>query len=79
MLYSLKRQVHQVKYSELVRSGATEAELQEQLAGGGMTAITRRIPRNLREAGTEGGNLRGISFSTFTRMCVIEEPVKKGQ
>lgn len=29
-----QRQVHEVKYSELVNSGATEMELQEQLVGG---------------------------------------------
>lgn len=68
-----------MKYSKLVRSGATEAELQEQLAEDGMTAITRRIPRNLKGAGTEAANLRGISFSTFIHMRMIEEPVKKGQ
>ena len=70
--------MHQVKYSELVRSGATETELQEQLAGGGMTTITMRIPRNLKEAGAEAANLRGISFSAFVRMCMLEELSKKG-
>lgn len=66
-----------MKYSELVRSGATEAGLQEQLAGGGMTAITRRILRNLKGAGTEAANLRGISFSTFIHMRMIEEPTEE--
>ena len=68
-----------MKYSKLMRSGATETELQEQLTGGDMTTITMRIPRNLREAGAEAANLRGISFSAFIRMCMIEELVKKGQ
>lgn len=68
-----------MKYSKLMRSGATETELQEQLTGGDMTTITMRIPRNLKEAGAEAANLRGISFSAFIRMCMIEELVKKGQ
>ena len=68
-----------MKYSKLMRSGATETELQEQLTGGDMTTITMRIPRNLREAGAEAANLRDISFSAFIRMCMIEELVKKGQ
>lgn len=68
-----------MKYSELVRSGASETELQERLAGGGMTTITMRIPKNLKDAGAEAANLRGISFSAFIRMCVIDELAKKGQ
>ena len=72
-----QRQVHEVKYSELVNSGATETELQEQLVGGDMTTITMRIPRNLKEAGAEAAALRCISFSAFIRMCMIEELVKR--
>ena len=76
-MYLHKRQVHEVKYSELVDSGATETELQEQLVGGDMTTITMRIPRNLKEAGAEAAALKGISFSAFIRMCMIEELVKR--
>lgn len=76
-LYLLKRQVYRVKYSELVNSIATETELQEQLVGGDMTTITMRIPRNLKEAGAEVASLRGISFSAFIRMCMIEELSKR--
>lgn len=76
-LYLLKRQVHQVKYSELVNSVVTETELQEQLVAGDMTTITMRIPRNLKEAGAEVASLRGISFSAFIRMCMIEELSKR--
>lgn len=78
-MYLRKRQVHEVKYSRLVSSGATETELQEQLVGGDMTTITMRIPRNLKEAGAEAAALKGISFSAFIRMCMIEELTKKGQ
>lgn len=69
--------MHEVKYLELVNSSVTETELQEQLVGGDMTTITMRIPRNLKEAGAEAAALRGISFSAFIRMYMIEELVKR--
>ena len=68
-----------MKYSELVNSGATETELQEQLVGGDMTTITMRIPRNLKEAGAETANLRGISFSAFIRELLIVNLTKEGK
>ena len=69
--------MHKMKYLELVNSGATETELQEQPVGGDMTTITMRIPRNLKEAGAEGANLHDISLSVFIYMCMIEELVKR--
>ena len=68
-----------MKYSELVNSGGTETELQEQLVSGDMTTITMRIPRNLKEAGAEAANLRGISFSAFIRELLIVDLTKKGK
>lgn len=73
----LKSQVHKVKYSELVNSGAIETELQEQPVGDDMTTITMHIPRNLKKAGTEGANLYDISFIVFICMRMIEELVKR--
>lgn len=71
--------MHEVKYSELVNSGATETELQEQLVGGDMTTITMRIPRNLKEAGAEAAALKGISFSAFIREMLIVNLTKEGK
>lgn len=68
-----------MKYTDLVEGGATETEKQEFLVGGDMTAITIRIPRNLRDAGKETAALNGISFSAYVRICMIEELVKKGR
>lgn len=68
-----------MKYSELVESGATVTEKREHLVGGDMTTITIRIPRNLKEAAAETAVLRGMSFSAFARMCMIDELTKKGQ
>lgn len=68
-----------MKYSDLVENGATDTEKQEFLVGGDITAITIRIPKNLRDAGKEAVALKGVSFSAFIRMCMIEELTKKGQ
>ena len=60
-------------YSELVENGASKQELKEFFAGGGQTAITVRIPANLRDAFKEEAELRGMNFSAFLRMCMILE------
>lgn len=68
-----------MKYSNLVENGATDTEKQEFLVGGDMAAITIRIPKNLRDVGKEAATLKGMSFSAFICMCMIEELSKKGQ
>lgn len=60
-------------YSDLIEKGASRQELKEFFAGGGQTAITIRIPANLRDAFKEEAELRGMNFSAFLRMCMIEE------
>lgn len=77
LVFKRMRQVLQVKYSELVHSGASRIELQEQLVGGEMTTITMRISKNLKEAGVEAARLRGVSFSAFIRSCMIDELSRK--
>ena len=66
-----------MKYSDLVENGSTDTQKQEFLVDGGMTAITVRIPRNLRDAGKEAAALKGMSFSTYVRLCMIENLTKK--
>lgn len=68
-----------MKYSNLVESGANDTEKQEFLVRGEMTAITIRIPKTLGDAGKEAAALRGISFSAYIRMCMLDGLVKKGQ
>ncbi len=60
-------------YKELVRSGASRAELVEYVTAGEMTAVTIRIPENLREASKECAALRGMSLSALIRNCLITE------
>lgn len=59
-----------MKYSDLIENGANTIEKQEFLDGGDMTAVTIRIPKNLRDAGKEEA-LKGVSFSTYIRMCML--------
>lgn len=65
-----------MKYSELVESEATRTERQEYLTGGETTAITIRIPKKLKEAAAERAALKGISFSAYARMCIIDDLVE---
>lgn len=64
-------------YSDLIEKGASKQELKEFFAGGGQTAITIRIPANLRDAFKEEAELRGMNFSAFLRMCMIQELSKR--
>lgn len=63
----------QIKYSELVESGASEAQRQDYLAEGEPTAVILRVPKNLKDAAAETARLRGLSFSAFVRSCIINE------
>ena len=64
-------------YSDFVERGASKQGLKEFFAGGGQTAITIRIPANLRDAFKEEAELRGMNFSAFLRMCMIQELGKR--
>ncbi|WP_165060692.1 hypothetical protein [Adlercreutzia sp. ZJ154] len=64
-------------YAELLKSNACATDIQEYLAKGDMTAITIRIPKNLRDAAKEASAMRDMGFSAFLRMCMINE-LKKG-
>ena len=66
-----------MEFTELVDSGANKTKQYEYLVGGEQTATTIRIPSNLKEAVVEAANLKGLSFSALTRMCMIDELVKK--
>ena len=63
-------------YAELIKNDACTTDIQRYLAEGEMTAITIRIPRNLRDAAKEASTMRGMGFSAFLRMCMIEELTK---
>lgn len=58
-------------YSEFIGHGATNAEKRTYLVDGETTAITIRIPKNLKESAAEAASLKGLSFSAYVRMCLI--------
>ena len=60
-------------YSELVKSGADETDIRSYLAEGKQVAVTFRVPENLRDSAKEVAELRGMSFSAFMRMCMMNE------
>lgn len=62
-----------MSYKELIRNGADVTDIQQYLVDGEMTAITIRIPKNLRDSAKEVAELRGMSFSTLIRKCMIDE------
>ena len=62
-----------MKYSELVDSGATATEIQTYLVGSENVPVTLRLPRNLRDAAKEAAALKGMSLTSFVKMCLIEK------
>lgn len=65
-------------YKELIKSNPSETEIRSFLVDGDQISVTLRIPNNLRDAAKEEAALRGMSFSAFVRVCMIEELAKKG-
>lgn len=66
-----------MSYKELIKSGADSTDIQQYLADGEMTAITIRIPKNLRDSAKEAAELRGMSFSALVRAGLIQQLTKK--
>ena len=66
-------------YAGMLRDGASPTEMREYLVGGEMTAVTIRIPRNLRDSAKKAASLRGTSFSALISECMIDELVKRGE
>ncbi len=64
-------------YSELVKGNADETDIRSYLADGKQVAVTFRIPENLRDSAKEAAELRGMSFSAFMLMCMMNELSKR--
>lgn len=60
-------------YVELIENDARPTAIQQYLTDGDATAVTVRIPRNLRDAAREAASMRGMGFSAFVRACLIDE------
>ena len=63
-------------YTDLLKAGADAAEIQEFLVGGETSAITIRLPQNLRDSAKEAAALQSMSFSTFVRRALLQELTK---
>ena len=68
-----------MRYSDLVESKATESDIRAYLANGSQVAVAFRIPQNLRDSAKEAAELRGMSFSAFMRMCMMNELSRREQ
>lgn len=64
-------------YSEMLKNGVDETDLRKHLLTGEQVPVAFRIPESLRDAAKEAAELRGVSFSAFMRMCMIQELTKK--
>lgn len=65
-------------YKELLEGNPSETEIRSYLVDGEHVSVTLRIPETLRDAAKDEAALRGMSFSAFVRMCMIEELAKRG-
>lgn len=60
----------------MLKSNVDETDMRMLLASGDQVAVTIRIPESLRDAAKEAAEMRGISFSAFIRMSMIQELAK---
>ena len=65
-------------YKELIEENPSETVSRSYLVDSERVPVMLRIPETLRDAAKDGAALRGMSFSAFVRMCMIEELAKRG-
>lgn len=66
-----------MKYTELLRSGASPTEIQSYLVESELVPVTIRIPKNLRDSAKEAASLSGLTFTSFIKRLMIEELSRK--
>lgn len=65
-----------MQYSDMLKSNVDETDMRMLLTTGDQVAVTIRIPESLRDAAKEAAEMRGVSFSAFVRMSMIQELAK---
>lgn len=65
-----------MSYTDLVKNGAGATDMRAYLVEGEQTAVTIRIPKNLRDGAKEAALLRGTTFSSFIRESMLDSLVK---
>ena len=66
-----------MRHGKLLREEASLAEIRKQLTQGDVAAVALRIPVALRGAAKEAAAMKGISFSAYMRMCMLDEPASE--
>lgn len=64
-------------YINLVKSNADATDMRAYLASGDAVAVTIRIPANLRDSAKKEAELRGTTFSSLLRECLIDELTRR--
>lgn len=62
-----------MEYVGLIKSGADATDIRFFLANGDTVAVTVRIPMNLRDSAKKEAELRGTTFSSLLRECLVDE------
>lgn len=65
-------------YSDLIKAGACQTDIQEYLVKGSTVAVTIRIPENLRDSAKEAASRRGTTFSALVREALINDLSRRG-
>jgi hypothetical protein len=66
-----------MEYIDLVKSNADATDMRAFLADGENIAVTIRIPQNLRDSAKKEAELRGTTFSSLLRECLVNELIKE--
>ena len=66
-----------MEYIDLVKSNADATDMRAFLADGENVAVTIRIPQNLRDSAKKEAELRGTTFSSLLRECLVTELIKE--
>lgn len=66
-------------YVDLVKQDVDETDMRTFLADGENVAVTIRIPKNLRDAAKKEAELRGTTFSSLLRECLVGELAKRSK
>lgn len=65
-----------MEYIDLVKQEVGAPNMRVFLADGNNVAVTIRIPKNLRNSAKKEAELRGTTFSSLLRECLVDELTK---
>lgn len=65
-----------VDYIGFVKNNTDTTDMRVYLVGGDAVAVTIRIPANLRDSAKKEAELRGTTFSSLLRECLVDELTK---